>query len=81
MANSRMKFKILSTEPLTEEQLLTILTDISPVAFRDIHIVSFNAFAVLNNSEDYSTFKTPEATEKLKQHALRIVHEANATSF
>ena len=78
MVNSRMKFKILSTEPPTEEQLLTILTDISPIAFRDIHIVNFNAFAVLNNSEDYSMFKTPEAAEKLKQHNLRLVHDANA---
>ena len=81
MANSRMKLKILSTEPPTEEHLLTMLTDISPVAFRDIHIVSFNAFAVLNNSEDYSKFKTPEATETLKQHNLRLVHDANAASM
>ena len=81
MVNSRMKFKILSTEPPTEEQLLTILTDISPIAFRDIHIVNFNAFAVLNNSEDYSMFKTPEAAEKLKQHNLRLAHDANAVSI
>ena len=73
MAHSRMKLKILSTEPPTEEQLLTILTDISPVAFGDVHIVSYNAFAVLNNSEDNSKFKTPEATENLNQHNLRLV--------
>ena len=80
MVNSRMKLKILSTEPPTEEQLLTILTAISPAAFRDVHIVSFNAFAVLNNSEDYSEFRTPEAAEHLKQHNLRLVHDANAAS-
>ena len=81
MANSRMKLKILSTEPPTEEQLLTILTAISPVAFRDVHIESFNAFAVLNNSEDYSEFRTPEAAEHLKQNNLRLVHDANAASM
>ena len=49
--------------------------------------MSFNAFAVLNNSEDYSKFKTPEAIEKLKQHNLRLVQEEligsinNADSF
>ena len=78
MANLRMKLNILSTEPPTDEQLLTIPINISPVAFRDVHIVSFNAFAVLNDSEDYSKFKTPEATEKLKQHNLRLVQDANA---
>ena len=81
MANSRMKLKIISPEPPTEEQLLTILTDISPVAFKDVHIVSFNAFVVLNNSKDYSKFKTPEATEKLKRHNLRLVQDANAASM
>ena len=81
MANSRMKFKSLSTEPPTEEQLLTILTAISPVAFRDVHIESFNAFAVLNSSEDYSELRTSEAAEHLKQHNLRLVHDANAASM
>ena len=81
MANSRMKLKILSTEPPTEEQLLTILTAISPVAFRDVHNESFNAFAVLNNSEDYSEFRTPEVAEHLKQNNLRLVHDANAGSM
>ena len=61
--------------------MLTILTAISPVAFRDVHIESFNAFAVLNNSEDYSEFRTPEASEHLKQHDLRLVHNANAASM
>ena len=38
-------------------------------------------FSVLNNSEDYSKFKTPKATEKLKQHNLRLVQDANAASL